>query len=114
MSKARNGEKSQQGRLADMSLPPEERGRRGRGKRRHKQVGGTPPAQMSHASGGKGRKKAREGEKQLRQLRASRLPGGGAGAPSAGYNSRPAQGLLYMVSLKAGSRRPDSRYRRFT
>lgn len=70
MSKARNGVKSQQGRLADMSLPPELRGRRGRGKRHHKRVGGTPPAQMDHASGGKGRKKQREGERKMRQSRA--------------------------------------------
>jgi hypothetical protein len=60
-----------EGRLADMSLPPEERGRRGRGKRQAKRVGGTPAAQMNHASGGKGRKKAREGEARMRRSRAS-------------------------------------------
>lgn len=52
-----------------MSLPPEERGRRGRGKRRGKRVGGTPAAQMHHASGGKGRKKQREGEAKMRRSR---------------------------------------------
>jgi hypothetical protein len=46
--------------LADMSLPPEERRRKTRGRAR------TPvPAQMSHASNGKGRKKSREGERKL-------------------------------------------------
>ena len=55
------------GRLADMSLPTEERGRRRRG--RGKRVGGTPPAQMSHASGGKGARKRREGEKKMRRGR---------------------------------------------
>lgn len=69
MSKARNGDKFQRGRLADMSLPPELRGRRGRGKRQSKRVGGTPPAQMDHASSGKARKKAREGERKMRQSR---------------------------------------------
>jgi hypothetical protein len=44
MSRASRGTGKQQGRLADMSLPPEERGRRGRGKRQAKRVGGTPPA----------------------------------------------------------------------
>jgi hypothetical protein len=56
---------SESSRLADMSLPPEERGRRGRGKRRVKRQGGAPTAQMSHASGGKGRKKQREGEAKM-------------------------------------------------
>ncbi len=51
--------------LADMSLPPAERGRRGRGKRRSKRVGGTPPAQMDHATGGKARKRQREGEARM-------------------------------------------------
>ena len=69
MSRARGGEKSQQGRLADMSLPPEQRGRRGRGKRQRKRVGGTPAAQMNHASGGKARKKRREGEAKMRRSR---------------------------------------------
>ena len=71
MSKARGGYKSQQGRLADMSLPPELRGRRGRGRRAAKRVGGTPAAQMDHAAGGKGRKKAREGERAMRRERGS-------------------------------------------
>ncbi len=55
--------------LADMSLPPAERGRRGRGKRRRKVVGGTPPAQMDHATGGKARKRQREGEAKMRRGR---------------------------------------------
>lgn len=67
MSRARNGEKAQQGQLADMSLPPELRGRRGRGKR--KRLGGTPPAQLGHATGAKARRKAREGERKMRQSR---------------------------------------------
>lgn len=60
---------SERGRLADMSLPPEERGRRGRGRRRHKRLGGTPVAQLSHASGGKGRKRRREGEARMERSR---------------------------------------------
>jgi hypothetical protein len=56
-------------RLADMSLPPEERGRRGRGRRRRKRIGGTPPAQMDHACGSKGRKRQREGEQAMRRGR---------------------------------------------
>lgn len=69
MSRARGGVKSQQGRLADMSLPPEERGRRGRGKRQAKRVGGTPPAQLGHATGAKARRKAREGERKMERDR---------------------------------------------
>lgn len=57
----------QQRQLADMSLPPELRGRRGRGKRRRKRVGGTPPAQLDHASSGKARKRRREGEARMRR-----------------------------------------------
>jgi hypothetical protein len=75
VSRARNrktGVKSQQGRLADMSLPPELRGRRGRGKRQAKRVGGTPAAQMDHATGGKARKRAREGERKMRRWRRGR------------------------------------------
>jgi hypothetical protein len=52
-------------RLADMSLPPGERGRKPG--RRH--LGGTPPAQMSHASSPKARKRRREGEKKMRRFR---------------------------------------------
>jgi hypothetical protein len=51
-------------RLADMSLPPSERGRR-----RASAVGGTPPAQLGHATGGKARKKRREGEKKMDRSR---------------------------------------------
>jgi hypothetical protein len=69
VSKASRGVKKQQGRLADMSLPPEERGRRGRGKRQAKRVGGTPPAQLGHATGGKARRKAREGEQKMERQR---------------------------------------------
>lgn len=59
----------QQGQLADMSLPPEERGRRGRGRRRRKRIGGTPPAQLGHAASGKARKRQREGEARMKQWR---------------------------------------------
>lgn len=72
MSKARRGVKSQQGRLADMSLPAEERGRRGRGKRAAKRLGGTPAAQLGHAQGGKARRKAREGEARMERERRDR------------------------------------------
>jgi hypothetical protein len=51
-------------RLADMSLPPEERHRK-----RASAVGGTPPAQLGHATGGKARKKRREGEKKMDRSR---------------------------------------------
>jgi len=64
--------KKQQGRLADMSLPPELRGRRGRGKRAAKRVGGTPPAQLGHATGAKGQRKAREGERKMERQRRER------------------------------------------
>jgi hypothetical protein len=69
VSKAHRGVKKQQGRLADMSLPPEERGRRGRGKRAAKRVGGTPTAQMDHATGAKARRHAREGEQKMERQR---------------------------------------------
>jgi hypothetical protein len=65
MSRARNV--PDRHRLADMSLPPEQRGRRGRGRRQHKRLGGTPPAQMDHASGSKGRRRQREGEQKMRR-----------------------------------------------
>jgi hypothetical protein len=66
MSRPRNV--SDRHRLADMSLPPEERGRRGRrGRRRRKRLGGTPPAQLDHGSGSKGRKRQREGEQKMRR-----------------------------------------------
>ncbi len=54
--------KRRPGRLADMSLPAWARGRR-RGKR----TGGT--AQMDHASGAKGTRRRREGEKKMRRSR---------------------------------------------
>ena len=59
----------QRGRLADMSLPPELRGRRGRGKRRRKALGGTPPAQLDRASGRRAAKLRREGEAVMRRWR---------------------------------------------
>jgi hypothetical protein len=68
----KSGPKSQQGRLADMSLPPEERGRRGQGKRQVKAVGGTPPAQLDHATSGKARRKAREGQRKMERDRRDR------------------------------------------
>jgi hypothetical protein len=49
----------------NMSLPPDERGRRGKAKR----VGGTPSAQMDHASSPRARKKAQQGEKAMRRGR---------------------------------------------
>jgi hypothetical protein len=55
--------------LADMSLPPEQRGRRGRGRRQRKSLGGTPAAQLGRATGGKARKKRREGEARMRRDR---------------------------------------------
>ena len=58
----------QQRRLADMSLPPEQRGRRGRGRRR-KLIGGTPPAQLDHAGSPKARRHQREGEAAMRRWR---------------------------------------------
>lgn len=72
MSHAKRGVKKQQGRLADMSLPTEERGRRGRGRRQSKRVGGTPAAQLGHATGGKGRRHAREGERKMERDRRER------------------------------------------
>jgi hypothetical protein len=62
--KGRAGYGHRNRRLADMSLPAWARGRR-RGKR----VGGTPPAQMDHASGAKGARRRREGEKKMRRSR---------------------------------------------
>ena len=50
MSKAKRGVKSQQGRLADMSLP----------------------AQLGHATGAKARRKAREGERKMERERGER------------------------------------------
>jgi hypothetical protein len=69
MSRGKGRQINERARLADMSLPPEQRGRRGAGRRRRKRVGGTPPAQMDHASGGKGRKRRREGEARMRRDR---------------------------------------------
>jgi hypothetical protein len=51
-------------RLADMSLPPEERHRKRGGR-----VVATPPAQMGHATGSKARKKRREGEQKMERGR---------------------------------------------
>lgn len=48
-------------RPADMSKPPEERGRR----RQQGPVGGTPPAQMSHALGSRGARWRRDGENKF-------------------------------------------------
>lgn len=69
MSRASRGTGKQQGRLADMSLPPELRGRRGRGKRAAKRVGGTPAAQLGHTQGSKARRQAREGEQAMERER---------------------------------------------
>jgi hypothetical protein len=52
-------------RPVDMSLPPELRGR----KRNRSKTGKGSVAQLDHASNGKSRKKAREGEKRMRQER---------------------------------------------
>ncbi len=51
--------------LADMSLPPEDRGR----KRKQKGAGHGVPAQMNHASGSKARRKRRDGEKKMAESR---------------------------------------------
>ena len=65
MGKRKRGGYGRRGkRLADMSLPPEERGRKHGGR-----VGGTPPAQLGHATGGKARKKRREGEQKMERSR---------------------------------------------
>lgn len=48
-------------RSADMSLPPEQRGRR----RKQGSIGGTPPAQMSHASGPRAARQRKDGERRL-------------------------------------------------
>lgn len=60
----RGGFGKHKNRLADMSLPAEERGKRRRGKRV-----GDAAAQMSHASGPKGARRRREGEKKMRRSR---------------------------------------------
>ena len=74
---------------ADMSLPPEQRKR----KRKQQVIGGTPPAQLSHGSGPRGRRAVRRGERWLeteRRLRegaasfADEIAGlGSAGDPAA-------------------------------
>jgi len=46
---------------ADMSLPPEQRGRR----RQQGAVGGTPPAQLAHAQGSRGARWRRDGERKF-------------------------------------------------
>ena len=51
--------------LADMSLPPGERRRRKSTRTSRLPV----PAQMDHASGGKGARKAREGERAMARER---------------------------------------------
>jgi hypothetical protein len=52
-------------RLADMSLPAEERGRRQSTRTSRKPV----PAQMNHGSSPAGRRKRREGERKMRRAR---------------------------------------------
>ena len=44
-----------------MSLPPDQRGRR----RQPGRIGGTPPAQLSHALGPKGTRQRRDGERRM-------------------------------------------------
>jgi hypothetical protein len=51
-------------RLADMTLPPEQRRQRKRRKASKRKT-----AQMDHASGGKGARKQREGEKWMERTR---------------------------------------------
>ena len=64
------------GRIADMSLPPEQRKRKQRkGKRAAGKGGGT--AQMNHASTSKARKRSKEGEELMRRQREG--PAGEAG-----------------------------------
>jgi hypothetical protein len=60
---ARKGTGPQRGRLADMSLPPEERHRRG---------GRAPdpvPAQMQHATSPAAQRKRRDGERAMHRAR---------------------------------------------
>ena len=59
MSHARG--KKRKGRPVDMSVPPELRVR----KRRQQVVGGTPPAQLGHATSGTARRQRRHGERWL-------------------------------------------------
>jgi hypothetical protein len=59
---ARYNVKDQRAGLADMSVPPEERGRRAR--KRVKVVGGTPPAQLGHGRGPKADKYRRDMERK--------------------------------------------------
>jgi hypothetical protein len=63
MSKSRQ----EPSRLADMSLPPALRGRRGR--RNVKRVGGTPPAQLGHATGARAARRRRDGERAMERER---------------------------------------------
>ena len=53
--------KGRHGRVVDMSVPVDQRRRR----RRQGTVGGTPPAQMSHASGRRAARWEREGRQRL-------------------------------------------------
>ena len=57
----KKGRLAQSRRLVDMSLPPDQRGRR----RQQGSIGGTPPAQMSHANSARARQLLREGERWL-------------------------------------------------
>jgi hypothetical protein len=56
--------------VADMSLPTEQRGRRGR--RKGKRVGGTPPAQLDHGNGSRARKLRDTGWGKLDRARQAR------------------------------------------
>lgn len=69
-----------------MSLPPEERGRR----RQRGTVGGTPPAQMSHALGSRGARWRRDGERALETERRRHVPAGPLAGEDPGNESQPA------------------------
>ena len=64
-SGARGTSRHQGNHLADMSLPPEQRGRRRTVRTSRKPV----PAQLQHGSSPAGRRKAREGERLMERQR---------------------------------------------
>jgi len=62
---ARGGGKHQGNRLADMSLPPEKRGRHRTTRSSRKPV----PAQLQHATGSRAGRKRRDGERKMERER---------------------------------------------
>ena len=63
-------------RLADMSLPPELRGRRSGGR-----AADPVPAQMQHGGTPAGRRRARDGERKMHRARVTSAPQGPARVP---------------------------------